>query len=133
MFNTNFNVILKLREDLINILSDFENLGEDWTGESSSPPCKIITKNVLYLIDNLPLEYVLKLDIQDDLTPTPLGSICIDFWLNKNSQLSLQVGKNICNFYLQIEGRYICGYNNLKINEVYTLDLIKEKLEVLYK
>lgn len=135
MFNMSYKSIIEFREKVIVWLDYLLSLPINWGGPDSVPPTSNIVSNIMYFIDNLSIEYILKLDIGEDISPSPTGAIALDFCLgdNDNSHLSLEVGEFNCNFYMKLNDRYIIGQNSLAIREQSTLDIITDNLNVLYK
>lgn len=113
-------------------LKYFETLGAGWAGPGTEAPDAVITQNVLNVLRALPVEFLARLDIEDDITPTPAGAIAVDLYANDEAHLSLEIGVFAANFYVDIEGAALKGYDDLMLNSGELLKKLNQELFSLF-
>lgn len=89
-----------------NILQEFSQLEDNWCGRGSCSPKEITIQNTRILLRQIKEEH-LNLLIDDDFTPSPYGTISIDFIDQLHDELSLEVGKDSFGMCGEIQGQEI--------------------------
>lgn len=97
MFNSEYIV------SLCDKIDEFSLLEENWDGYGASViDDKIITNTKKFLLRLLFCEEIY-VD-NEDIYPTPYGSLVIDIRIGKNNRISLEIGYNSIGYFTEVEG-----------------------------
>jgi hypothetical protein len=78
-------------------LDEISQLQPNWDGYNAIPPNPIVIKESKAFLEGLPISVLQFLSIEE-ITPTPYGTIVMDFY-NRGNKLSLEFGKTQIGFY----------------------------------
>jgi hypothetical protein len=76
--------------ELLNKISKFHCLKDNWDGYGAVPPSEAAIQNVVRMVEILPEMFATKLN-KDDITPTPYGTILVE-WVDEQNSLTLEIG-----------------------------------------
>lgn len=86
-------------EKVANRLQCFLTLENGWDGYSAVVPKEVTIGNVMLVLDNLKDKYI-KLLNEEDVVPSPYGTVSLYFEDEKSNELSIEFGKE----YIGING-----------------------------
>lgn len=102
--------------DLLEKLKSIKTLKKDWAWEASIPPSPAVINNVYHIFELLGKKRVTKLSPLD-ITPSPYGTINLEWeWINE-SFVSLEIGKEDLGFYGDLPDGTQFWYDNLPFDE----------------
>lgn len=105
------------------ILSDLENVNDNWDGYGGSKPLKEIIERVSNFITTKLT--TIELDKLTDIYPNPNGTISLDFEKNKSRKISLEVGINSVCWYFRLEENNVEFNDDMDINDYKLINDIK--------
>jgi len=117
--------------EILKRLNSISQLRQNWDGYNAVAPEYSVIHNSLAFLRNLPapIKYGLR---QDDLTPTPYGTIVFDFICDSET-VSVEIGEKLIGFYTE----FINGNDISLESKFYNQDAIPPELmevfERLYK
>ena len=115
---------------LKNRISELDNLSDNWDGYDAIAPFKDVVKNSFKFIDCILDEgYLLN---EDDITPTPYGSIVLDF-KTEAGIVSVEIGKSQIGFFTEFTNHIDYSSDGIETNFKQIPDALKSALELLYK
>ncbi len=102
---------------VLDYLMPLFELGENWDGAGALKPSRKAFINTFRFLIQVPKYYVELLD-QDSFTPTPYGTVVID-WFNEkeNSNLSIEIGASKIGFFVEKSGEFTSFSEGLKFND----------------
>lgn len=99
------NVKEALLENFKSKLQSLTQLKDNWDGYSASQPSKRAIRQASVFLVGLPLKVLQYLD-EEDIVPTPYGTIVIDLYRGKN-RLSLEFGESKVGFFSEFMNQNI--------------------------
>lgn len=118
-----FYVKSKHIKQLLNEISEFENLKKDWDGYGGSKISKGVRENAISFIKYVPKIYW---DVVEDIdvSPNPNSTITIYIWLKNKHTIEADIGINTMSVIIDIDGMYK-GFSKVKINRDYIETIFK--------
>lgn len=105
------------------ILSDLENINDNWDGYGGSKPLEeIIERTNNFVTTKLT---TIELDKLTDIYPNPNGTISLEFEKNKSRRISLEIGINSVCWYFRVEENNVEFNDNMEINDDKLINDIK--------
>jgi hypothetical protein len=89
---------------IINQINSFNDLSNEWAGDSTVKPSQKVIDNAIIFLFNLG-RYNKKIKAED-ITPTPYGTITMN-WYNGDKELSIEIGNTSIGFFSELP-----EYNN---------------------
>lgn len=114
-----------------NKVSEIDNLNDNWDGYNAIAPLKEVVKNTFKFIDSLFLEGYEDID-KDNITPTPYGSIVLDF-KSDIGLVSIEIGKTQLGYFTEFINCDDCSSEGIDTDFKTIPDEIKELLNKLYE
>jgi hypothetical protein len=108
------------RELFLTLLPYLDRLGhiarleDGWCGPATEAPQACLA-NALWILTQLPPQTTRHLR-PEDITPTPYGSIILEWERDSVEKLSLEIGVTAANYYYQRRNQPLTGQNGLALN-----------------
>lgn len=99
-------------------LNELARLSDGWAGAGTHAPGRVRLTHVITLLFLLPQEVLSRLD-DEDILPTPSGSIVLDWHNESGDHFTLQIGQQSANYFLRQQNT-ARQEENLIIDEMYS-------------
>ncbi|TXH31504.1 MAG: hypothetical protein E6Q96_00065 [Cyclobacteriaceae bacterium] len=99
-----------------NRLNSFKRLSDGWDGYAATTPDNIVISNSIKFLEALP-EYLADNLKEDDITPTPYGTIVIDWQNDRSEKMSVEIGNQTLGFFSRFEDNDCPKINRVDFNE----------------
>jgi hypothetical protein len=119
----------KLHQSITNRLNLIKNLPENWDTNGASNSILEKCKNFLLSIEN---KYIQNIFFEEDITPTPYGTLSIDFYNQKDENISVEIGENGFAFFTLFKEKTKDKMVECMPNLQNFLPKINESLKILF-
>ncbi|MCB0629215.1 MAG: hypothetical protein R2824_04820 [Saprospiraceae bacterium] len=108
---------VNIEERLGDLIEKLKSLDDNWDGRGAVALSPYVVANTVHFIEQIPKRYKDLLE-DDSLTPTPYGTIVIDWYSSNNEDnFSVEIGDEEVGFFLKKNDEYIALSEGLKLDE----------------